>query len=310
MARVKQAESTSCSVRAVSAVGTSSISRRLRVLIKRGLLQFIGDMRIVRVGEREAVLDYTQLSATIEGDIRRESAYRAVGGQAKPGAGGWRQLHETWRTSIDHPECAASLACASECWCSDCESFCSATNPGARGCRGVDAGTPDLLRELGAGEARECARRALDAVAPSRRKRNADPARDAGRRPSAIEDEIVRLRGSGLLDDQKFAEAWIEDRKRASPRGRRMLRYELLGRGIDQEAAERATSDIDDRETALGLARARARRTSTEDYESFFSRVGGFLRRRGFDHEVTASATRQVWSEISAAKAERVDEAE
>ncbi|MBK6661488.1 MAG: regulatory protein RecX [Thermoflexaceae bacterium] len=51
--------------------------------------------------------------------------------------------------------------------------------------------------------------------------------------PAIIEEEIVRLRDAGLLDDEQFARAWVEDRKRFAPRGRRMLRYELLGRGIE-----------------------------------------------------------------------------
>ena len=79
-----------------------------------------------------------------------------------------------------------------------------------------------------------------------------------------------------------------------------MVRYELLGRGIDPEAAERAIEEIDDRETALALARGRARRTLLSSYEAFFSKVGGFLRRRGFDYEVTAFATRQAWEEARA----------
>lgn len=115
--------------------------------------------------------------------------------------------------------------------------------------------------------------------------------------PAAIDDEIERLRSAGLLDDHKFADAWVEDRKRLSPRGRRMIRYELLGRGIDPAAADQATRNIDDRETALLLARGRARRAPLTSYEAFFSKVGGFLRRRGFDYEVTADATRQVWNE-------------
>ncbi len=115
--------------------------------------------------------------------------------------------------------------------------------------------------------------------------------------PAAIADEMERLRSAGLLDDEKFAQSWVEDRKRLSPRGRRMLRYELLGRGIDPESAERATHSIDDRETALLLARGRARRVPRTSYEAFFANVGGFLRRRGFDYEVTADATRQVWAE-------------
>jgi regulatory protein len=119
-----------------------------------------------------------------------------------------------------------------------------------------------------------------------------------GVEPSAIEDEVARLHSSGLLDDRKFAEAWVEDRKRASPRGRRMLRYELLGRGIDPASADLATNDVDDRETAMSLARTRARRAPNTSYEAFFAKVGGFLRRRGFDYEVTADATRLAWSEI------------
>ena len=128
--------------------------------------------------------------------------------------------------------------------------------------------------------------------------------------PETIDDEAERLRSAGLLDDQKFAEAWVEDRRRLSPRGRRMIRYELLGRGIDPESADNATKDLDDEETALSLARGRASRVPRTSYEAFFSKVGGFLRRRGFDYEVTARATRQVWNEAAAAETLEVDIAE
>lgn len=116
--------------------------------------------------------------------------------------------------------------------------------------------------------------------------------------PGAIDDEVQRLAASGLIDDHQFALAWVEDRKRLSPRGRRMLKYELLGRGIAPESVEAAVQDIDDIETAVLLARKRAGRLATDDYQSFYSKVGGFLRRRGFDYDVTARATRQVWAEL------------
>jgi regulatory protein len=86
-----------------------------------------------------------------------------------------------------------------------------------------------------------------------------------------------------------------------------MLRYELLGRGIGPEAAEKATEGIDDGETALALARERTRKTQVTSYEAFVSKVGGFLSRRGFDSEVTARTTRQVWRELQ--EAQRLDEA-
>lgn len=121
--------------------------------------------------------------------------------------------------------------------------------------------------------------------------------------PEAIDDEVARLRDAGLLDDEKFARAWIEDRKRLAPRGRRMLKYELLGRGVDPESADQAIRDIDDRELAIELARARARKAPRTTYEAFVARVGGFLRRRGFDFDVTAAATRQAWIEAQEAAA-------
>ena len=116
----------------------------------------------------------------------------------------------------------------------------------------------------------------------------------------AIDDEIDRLQNAGLLDDEKFARAWVEDRKRTAPRGRRMLRYELLGRGIEPESVDLATRDVDDRETALALARQKARTAPTTSYEAFLARVGGFLRRRGFDYTLTTEATRAAWAEVLA----------
>ncbi|MEX1104144.1 MAG: RecX family transcriptional regulator, partial [Dehalococcoidia bacterium] len=86
--------------------------------------------------------------------------------------------------------------------------------------------------------------------------------------------------------------------KRVAPRGRRMLRYELLGRGIDVESVDLATDGIDDRETALALARSRARGSAMADYETFMAKIGGFLRRRGFDYSVSADAARTVWAEV------------
>jgi regulatory protein len=113
-----------------------------------------------------------------------------------------------------------------------------------------------------------------------------------------VEDEIDRLRSAGLLDDAKFARAWVEDRKRMAPRGRRMLRYELLGRGIEPESVDLVTRDIDDSSIALDLARTRARGSALADYETFLAKVGGFLRRRGFDYAVAGEAARRAWAEV------------
>ncbi|OAI43222.1 hypothetical protein AYO38_10940 [bacterium SCGC AG-212-C10] len=120
--------------------------------------------------------------------------------------------------------------------------------------------------------------------------------------PDAVDGEIERLVRAGLLDDEKFALSWVEDRKRTAPRGRRMLRYELLGRGIEPESVDLATEDVDDRETALELARNKSRTASLNSYEDFLGKVGAFLRRRGFDYSVAAEATRIAWAEANEAR--------
>ena len=127
-----------------------------------------------------------------------------------------------------------------------------------------------------------------------------------GFEPGAVDEEIERLRNAGLLNDAQFAHAWVEDRKRLAPRGRRMLRYELLGRGIAPAAVDEATSNVDDAAAALELARARARGSALLSYDAFMTKVGGFLRRRGFDYGVVAETTRLVWAESGASGADGI----
>lgn len=160
--------------------------------------------------------------------------------------------------------------------------------------------TPELLQQLESAEVRVNAHEAALRLLAARPRSETEMRTRLAMRgfdPDAIADEVERLRGTGLLDDEKFARAWVEDRKRLAPRGRRMLKYELLGRGVDPESADEAIRDIDDREIAMELARARARKAPRTTYEAFVARVGGFLRRRGFDFDITAAATRQAWVE-------------
>ncbi len=118
--------------------------------------------------------------------------------------------------------------------------------------------------------------------------------------PDIVEEEMDRLREVGLLDDAQFANAWVEERRRTSPRSRQLLRFELLGKGIAPETADQATRDIEDLPTAIELARKRARSSATagDDESAFLQRIVDFLRRRGFDFETARHAARLVWEEL------------
>ena len=112
-----------------------------------------------------------------------------------------------------------------------------------------------------------------------------------------VEDEIERLRKAGLLDDEAFARLWVEDRQLSAPRGRRLLRYELLGRGVRSELAHAAVDSIDDRTAALALARGRARRLAGLEFKQFSQRLARFLQRRGFGYDEVGEAVRTAWNE-------------
>ncbi|MFN0094549.1 MAG: regulatory protein RecX [Dehalococcoidia bacterium] len=163
-----------------------------------------------------------------------------------------------------------------------------------------DAATDQLLAALDAAEHRVNAHEAALRLLGHRARSERELRTRLGMRgipPEAVDDEVVRLRAAGLLDDHRFAEAWVQDRQRFAPRGRRMLRYELLGRGVAPESVDSVTHEIDDVATARDLALAKARRTTKEPYEDFLVRVGGFLRRRGFDYAVASQAAREAWVE-------------
>ncbi len=172
-----------------------------------------------------------------------------------------------------------------------------------------DAATAELLQALDGAEHRVNAHEAALRLLSHRARSESEMRTRLGMRgvePATIDDEITRLQHAGLLDDEKFARSWVEERRRLAPRGKRMLRYELLGRGIEMASVEQVTEGIDDREVAVQLAHERARRASTSNYDSFAAKVGGFLRRRGFDYDVTAHATRLAWETTQAEGEERL----
>jgi regulatory protein len=112
-----------------------------------------------------------------------------------------------------------------------------------------------------------------------------------------LDKVITSLKEQGHIDDTSFARFWKENRQDFSPRSRRLTRMELRRKGIDNELIERIVSEVDDNDSAYRAALMKARRLSTADYQLFRRRMGEYLKRRGFTHEVIDSATARVWRE-------------
>ncbi len=110
---------------------------------------------------------------------------------------------------------------------------------------------------------------------------------------------IERLRGLSLIDDNAFAEYWVEQRQLHKPRGARLLRQELRGKGVPTDVVtETLDAAPDDADDAYRAAQRKAQSMRALDERTFRQRLGGFLQRRGFGYEVTAKVVRRLWAEL------------
>jgi len=117
---------------------------------------------------------------------------------------------------------------------------------------------------------------------------------------TVVERTIERLRQSQLADDNKFAQAWVENRSSFRPRSRRALAWELNRKGVPAEAIESATTGLDDTELAFQAGLKQARRLHGYSWLDFRRRLYAYLFRRGFSAGVIGPVVARVWSETTA----------
>ena len=114
---------------------------------------------------------------------------------------------------------------------------------------------------------------------------------------SSIEEVLLNLREQGLVDDVVFARFWRDNRESFSPRSRVMLRRELRQKGIAPYVIAEVAEEIDEEASAYKAAQKIMKKLALVDYDSFRRRLGSFLKRRGFNYEVTQHTVNQLWQE-------------
>jgi regulatory protein len=113
--------------------------------------------------------------------------------------------------------------------------------------------------------------------------------------PDIVQEAIERVREQGLLDDAAFARYWVDARQQSSPRGHRLLRRELLSKGIAVETAAQAVATVAEEEIARRVAEKKARSLHDLDYPTFRRRLGQFLLRRGFPYDTARALVDELW---------------
>ncbi len=128
--------------------------------------------------------------------------------------------------------------------------------------------------------------------------------------PEAVIEEVLkRLQEANLLNDQEFAQAWVENRNTFRPRSRRALAMELRHKGLDDEVVQEALDkNVDENTLALEAARKYLRKVQKLEWPEFRQKLGSFLGRRGFSYGVIAPVLQQVWSETRPGGSQSIDD--
>lgn len=119
---------------------------------------------------------------------------------------------------------------------------------------------------------------------------------------SATADRVVTsFRQHGLLDDADFARRWRQDREQHRPRSDRMLRQELISKGVPSEDIKAALAGFDNRRNAYAAGSKFARRlvSTAMSEEQFRKRLTPYLVRRGFSYSLTRETVDKLWQELA-----------
>jgi regulatory protein len=115
----------------------------------------------------------------------------------------------------------------------------------------------------------------------------------------SIDAALGKLTDYGYLNDERFAELWIENRLAHRPRGKRMLEHELRQKGSDRQIVDETVTgmEIDDRTAALELAHKRLKSVQGLPLDEQKKKMTGILARRGFDYGVIRTTLETVLGE-------------
>jgi len=103
-----------------------------------------------------------------------------------------------------------------------------------------------------------------------------------------ITDRVVsELRSMGYINDQIYAQKYLYDRSKLKPKSKRMLKYELINKGVNENIIDSILDnwELDDRNLAISLVKKKFGKYDMND-EKIFRKAYAFLRHRGFDESI------------------------
>lgn len=116
-----------------------------------------------------------------------------------------------------------------------------------------------------------------------------------GHDDNVIQKVINKLEEMGLINDRKFAQSWVENRKEFHPRSRKALAIELARKGIDQNVINETLESVDDYQMAYTLANRQLHRYQGLEFHQFRQKLGSYLARYGFSYYTASRVIQDIW---------------
>ena len=109
-----------------------------------------------------------------------------------------------------------------------------------------------------------------------------------------IEKVINRLQEENALNDTEFALLWVENRRAFRPRGKLLLRKELLDKGINDSDIEIALSEVEESADARQLAYSKLSKYNDSSLDYLRQRIWSLLSRNGFDYSIVNDVVSEI----------------
>lgn len=117
--------------------------------------------------------------------------------------------------------------------------------------------------------------------------------------PPSVQMLIVeRLRSNGWINDQQFAEQWVDNRLAFRPTSKKALRFELQQKGVQLNLIAAAIQDCNEEEMAFQAAQKIMPRLNNVSRQIFRQKVYSYLARRGFPYDVISEVMERIWNEL------------
>lgn len=130
---------------------------------------------------------------------------------------------------------------------------------------------------------------------------------DQSQMEQLIDLVVHRLKEQKFLNDTEFAKMWIRSRTEFKPKGERLIRLELLQKGVSKEIIAKAFEAFhttqkennetlrDDKILAKALLEKKRKKFEHMERQERFRKAGSFLARRGFDLDIIKAAIEEVF---------------